>query len=722
MQRLFTSTVVAMSLSTCFGVVAGAQIASLETAQTIVRVKAEAVAPRLLSLQAPGKALWSNNAVEGLIATVEMDGHAVPLHWKLVKGAGQRDAKHVSFVYQTQSPRIRLTWEWSAPAGTGPLEHRIRIENLDTRELWLPLQSSFGYNWAVPATQVLKQIYVDKGAGKPSPIGTHELDVSSGYQWKGTSSTYARNEEPREIIPWFMVERDSEQGDGWYVGVEFSGRTSLTLERTAGSLRGTVGLNPNPGPFRTLLQPGATFATPAVFVGAFTGGRDGLGNVLRPWVRQVLTYPDTWKKPDYPLLVNNSWGSGMAVDEALAKRMINDSADLGFEMFGLDAGWFRGVGDWYPNPKKFPHGLAPVADEAHRRGMRFGIWVDWAQAGTDTKLGALNVNDPVTRSWLVADTPAGWKPDDFVGRTTDIGLPAAKDHAQQELERMITSYKLDMLEHDGYLVGNNCSRSDHPHAPPPTDAVIVIKGSGIAMPDTSNSTDVSYHAVRSYYEIYSHLRRQHPELLFEICNDGGRMVDFGSASHGDYFSITDTYDPLSNRQAFYDTSQVLPAAMLEDYVEKWPTPKLEKFRYMLRSGMMGWLTVMQNTNAWTPEQHAAAKQEFALYKQKLRPFIRDADLYHISTRPDGVHWDGIEYYDSKRARGLVYAFRGSAPDDKTHTFSLRGLQADHQYLVHFQDGSSSDRRESGQELMSKGLNMMLAVPDSSELVFIDEVR
>ena len=41
------------------------------------------------------------------------------------------------------------------------------------------------------------------------------------------------------------------------------------------------------------------------------------------------------------------------------------------------------------------------------------------------------------------------------------------------------------------------------------------------------------------------------------------MVDFGSAAHGDYFSITDTYDPLSNRRAFYDTSHVLPAAMLE---------------------------------------------------------------------------------------------------------------------------------------------------------------
>ena len=201
------------------------------------------------------------------------------------------------------------------------------------------------------------------------------------------------------------------------------------------------------------------------------------------------------------------------------------------------------------------------------------------------------------------------------------------------------------------------------------------------------------------------------------------MVDFGSASHGDdYFSITDAYDPLSNRRAFYDASQLLPAAMLEDYVEKWPTPRLQNFRYMLRSGMMGWLTVMQNTNAWTPEQHAAAKQEFTLYKGKLRPFIRDADLYHISARPDGVRWDSIEYYDTRHARALVYAFRGSAPPDKTHTFPLYGLQPERQYRLHFQVGSLSDRTESGHDLMNNGLSMLLPIPNSSELVFFDEAR
>jgi alpha-galactosidase len=236
----------------------------------------------------------------------------------------------------------------------------------------------------------------------------------------------------------------------------------------------------------------------------------------------------------------------------------------------------------------------------------------------------------------------------------------------------------------------------------------------------SNSTDVSYHAVRAYYDIYERTRREHPGLLFEICNDGGRMVDFGSAAHGDYFSITDTYDPLSNRRAFYDTSYLLPAAMLESYVEKWPTPRPENFLYMLRSGMMGWLTLMLDTSVWTPDQHEAARQAIELYKKELRPLIRDAHLYHVSPRPDGVHWDGVEYWDSQRAKGLVFSFRGSVADEPEHRFVLSGLDAQKQYRLHFQDGTAPDRTAAGRELMNEGLLVRLQNPLSSELVFLTE--
>jgi alpha-galactosidase len=159
--------------------------------------------------------------------------------------------------------------------------------------------------------------------------------------------------------------------------------------------------------------------------------------------------------------------------------------------------------------------------------------------------------------------------------------------------------------------------------------------------------------------------------------------------------------------------------MLETYVEKWPTPRIENFRYMLRSGMMGWLTIMTDTNAWSAEQHAEARKEIDLYKKELRPLIRDANLYHVSARPDGVHWDGIEYWDPTRQRGVVYAFRGTVEAEKTHWFALQRLQPSDRYLLKFYDHSAPDRTVTGRELMGAGLKVVLSLPNSSELVFIE---
>ena len=698
--------------------------AQLQTTDVRVVLEAGAEAPRLRELSVAGLAPWINRAAEHLPEFAEVDGRRQPLAWKLDAKGFRNSRQLVAFVYETTAPHLRLTWEWQARAAYGPIEHQVRIENLSDKEIWLPFQDSFQFDFSVTNNANLKHFFVEKGADKPSTVGTHDVELQQGYAWEGTSSTYAHpgKGEDREIIPWFLIQRMNSARDDWYVGIEFSGRTRLAVARKGDSLQGAAGLNPTPMPFRTRLSPGESFETPKIFLGGFHGGPDGAGNVLRRWVRDVLMNRSTWNDARYPYLVNNSWGSGMAIDEALAHRMIQDSADLGFEMFHMDAGWFRGVGDWRPDPQKFPHGLAAIADDAHRHGLKFGLWVDWTQAALSTEPGALNVCDPKVRDWLVADVPNDWKPEPFKGQTIDIGIPEAKAWASGEVERIVTDYHLDMLEHDGYLVAQGCDRSDHPHAPlDPANTKIQNEGSSYFVLGP-NSTDVSYHAVRAYYDIYSDLRKNHPGLLFEVCNDGGRMIDFGSASHGDYFSITDTYDPLSNRRAFYDTSFVLPSAMLESYVEKWPTPSIENFRYMLRSGMMGWLTIMLDTTAWTTEQHAVAKEEFQLYKTRLRPLIRDASLFHISARPDGIGWDGMEYYDSKTGKGVVYAFRGSTQTELSHTYILQGLNASNVYTLHFHDESSADRSVRGAELMQHGLSISLSKPNSSELIFFEQAK
>ena len=699
-----------------------AATAALSTSDTTLTVEAGILAPRLAVLGQRTGWLLKNLSAASLPDHVEVGGAVQPLKWRLDPAASHSDPKEIALTYVSEAPALSLVWRWRARAAFGPIEHSVEIHNPGNETLWLPLQPSLTFDWAVDPAVRLERLWVEKGADTPSDAGTHLDELRDGDRWRGTSSTYARPlpGEPREMIPWVLVEESAGRRRGWYLGIEFSGRTRITLERDGGALRGDAGLNPVPGPYRTRLPPNATFVTPTIFIGTFSGGPDSAGNTLRRWVRAVLDNPQTLRDPSYPLMVSNSWGSGMEVDQSLAHRMIEDASSLGLEMFHLDAGWFRGVGDWRADPAKFPDGIAALADFAHRHGLRFGLWVSWAQAGVSTQPGALDVDDPNMRDWLIADPPPGWKhPEPFKGITMDAGVPAAAAWAERELERLVDEYHLDMLEHDGYLVAQGSSRSDHPAAPPEPGTLRVTEDSGYLWVEGSNSTDVSYYASRGYYAIYEQLRARHPRLLLELCNDGGRMVDFGSAAHGDYFSTTDTYDPLSNRRAFFDASHVLPPAMLESYVADWPAPRPENFRYLLRSGMLGWFSLMLDTRRWTEQQRAEARAQFALYRAALRPLIREADLYHVSGRPDGVHWDGIEYYSPKLRRGVLYAFRGSAPAEPRHRFALAGLTPGSRYEVRFQDRGTS-RLESGRALMRQGLTVSLPAPLSSELVFFEQ--
>jgi alpha-galactosidase len=697
----------------------------LQSAETIITVAPGHEAPHVISMGLANSHTWHQLDEGRLIDSVYLGQRRRALRWHQNRSLAVASATLIRYVYDSDAGDLRLSWEWRRRSEHGPLEHTIRIENLSKNEVWIPLQQSLRLTLSVPEAEKLEQLWVEKGAGGPSNAGTHRVAMAKGFEWTGTSSTYAHPAEgqQREMIPYLLVDAPSGTGAGWYAGIEFSGRMRIDLSRGEDSVTLAAGLNPEPGPFRSRLAPGEMFETPTVFVGAFRGGPDAAANTLRRWVRETLNNPVTVANPQYPLVVNNSWGSGMALDAEQARRMIRDSAELGIEMFHLDAGWFRGVGDWYPDEKKFPDGLAPIADYAHSLGLRFGLWMDWAQAGWDKNPGALNINDAKTRDWLTTLPPDGWRSTEtFKAVTIDLGLPAAHDWAAATVHRVVRDYHLDMLEHDGYVVAQGCDRKDHPHAAPDLMATRRYEDSGFWWVESANSTDVSYHATRAYYDIYSKLRQDDPRLLLEICNDGGRMVDFGSAAHGDYFSISDAYDPLSNRRAFYDASYVLPPAMLETYVMKVPAPTLGSFISVLRSGMMGWFTLMLDTTAWTPAEHAAAKQAVALYKSRLRPLIREADLYHVSGRPDGKHWDGMEYFDAAKQRGVLFAFHGSLASESEHDFRLQGLNAAARYRITYIDHTSKNAVVSGGELMKRGLTLRLAEAETSELVFFEKTE
>ena len=678
--------------------------ATIATGEVKVRLEAGPATPRLLSLHGNGNQQWVNRGADPFIDAVEQGGKRVPVSWKLGPEASRITDRGVTFVYESDSPKLRLRWIWSARSRSGPVEHSVSIENLSAIEVFIPVQSSLTWNWQLAPGKTYQMLYVEKGGGKPGPVGTALLPVPDGMHWSGDSSTYSREgaSRPREIIPFVLVQEKTGGQSGFFVGIESSSRTRITLERQGTELRGAAGLNPEPAPARLRLAPGETFESPPIFLGAAFGGVDATGNRLRHWIRTRLAASDAQKDRRYPYLVLNSWGSGMAINESLGQRMLRDAAELGFEMFHVDAGWFRGVGDWVADSEKFPRSIAALADQAHQNGLKFGLWVDWTQAGTSQRTGALRTDDPTTRDWMVADPPSGWQPEPFKGMTVDLGVPAAADWAGRETNRIVGENHLDMLEHDGYLVAQGCARGDHPHAPSDR-ANLRVEMEGVwPFVMSTNSADVSLRATGAYYAVQESLRKQHPGLLLEVCNDGGRMVDFGSAAHADYFSITDAYDPVSNRQAFFDASHVLPPAMLETYVEKWPAPRPENFLYMLRSGMMGWFTLMQDPHDWTALQRRAVKSEVLFYKEKLRPLIRSSRLYHLTSRPDGKGWDAVEYFDPAEGSGAVYVFRGSDSQPASFRLRLREVRAGHSYRLQFRDHPDQDRTVSGRQILQIG--------------------
>ena len=80
--------------------------------------------------------------------------------------------------------------------------------------------------------------------------------------------------------------------------------------------------------------------------------------------------------------------------------------------------------------------------------------------------------------------------------------------------------------------------------------------------------------------------------------------------------------------------------------------------FLWRSAMMGaWQIDPTDTAKWTEVERKSARQSVRIYKQWIRPLLKDVKVHHILPRPDGRHWDGMFYWSPPLAKGVVYIFR-----------------------------------------------------------------
>ena len=698
-------------VSCIFGLTIGSQaLASksvpswgLQTQDTVIKFSLQNGSPVVSTLSLVGAKgyNWAMATPEmSLLNEVEINGKSQKINWKY-KGVTASQRK-VSFTYVSNDPKLELVSTWESTDLPGPVEHSATLSNKTDKTIKFAPTPTIDLTMAGNSKSALEHWWIEKTSGHLSPVGTHTDKLVEGYSKLLKSTPYSQDDETRDAFSWFCIQ-DATNKHGIYGGIEFSGWTQIVISMPQkGKISASLGLHQDEGKARTRVNSGSSFKYPECFVGVYKGGVDDGSNRLHRWTEKHLRPP----MPDgiTPLLVNNSWGSGMAVNEELAKRMIDDSAALGIELYGVDAGWFVDVGNWYSHPTKLPNGLEKIADYAHSKGLKFGLWVGWTQGGAlkDYAPNMLSPFNPAQRNWFGNDYGLDWKNSIFAGATVCLGCADARSWCLNQLRRMVKDYKLDLLEHDQGMVLDGCGREGHGHIP-------------------GDKVDTARSAANGYFEVYDQLRKENPNLIFENCVNGGRFIDFGIVKRNHYVCLSDDYHPLGIRRGFYDATYVLPPSMCEAYIANHAGTTPEELKYMLRSTMLGWCTIMVDTSVWNAEQHDIAKSEFVLYKTRLRPLIANANLFHVLPRPDDKLWDGMQYFDPQTGKGVLYVFHPPLNDQSEMTIKLCGLNPNKSYAIEAIDNSASGKI-SGKKLMEAGLTVKLPIKKSSDLVFINEVR
>ena len=625
-----------------------------------------------------------------------VDTDATPTwSWRQMPDSDATGVRELCFVFE-EPGGLQVESIWSAYPGVGPIRLTMTLRNTGDAARRIRGSTLLALRRHTPAKGVLRHFWVEKGSGRPSDAGVHDEPIRPGYAVTGLSSTFAGSGE--DAVAWQIV-HDPIAATGLYTGIESSGCVTQTVQRNADAIVQLVlAVDETRDPFEAVLEPGEVYPLPPVLLGAFAGTVDDACNELHTWLDRHRLPPVPGGTA--PLLMNNTWGVGFDIDEATVRRMLDRCADLGVEAFDVDAGWYEHVGCWHEHPDRFPGGIAALVDYAHARGLRLGVWVAWAQAGdTATTPETLCAHDTTRRAWLPQEIPADWtEPWPWVGTPICLAAPGAAEWCRADMRRLLRHTRVDLLKHDQITVLEACRWPDHGH--------------------TSSSGDVSLRTAAAYERVQDALRRECPNVVFENCLGAGRTMDFAVMQRTHYALSTDSYEPLAIRRAFHDLSHPFPPRVLGLYITHKPDICLDEFRYRLRSAMLGWCLVMQDMDLWSSEEQDAARDLFAVYKERLRPLIAHGSLYHVGTRPTPDGWDAFEYWDRTTEQGVVAVFRADSPQPRTNIV-FKGLEPAARYQLTCHDESAPTVELNGATLMTKGLPCSLPHPLSSEWIFVE---
>ena len=417
------------------------------------------------------------------------------------------------------------------------------------------------------------------------------------------------------------------------------------------------------------LHPGEEIRAPLMAVQFYRGDRVRSQNVWRRWMLAHNLPRSKGKLPPMQLAACSShqFGEMIHADSASQMLFIDRYLEEGMKLdyWWMDAGWYwneKGwphVGTWEVDTNRFPGGLRPICDHAHKKGVKIIVWFEPERVTSGT--------------WLFEEHPE-WLLGKDSTRLLNLGNAHARNWLTDHIDKFITCEGVDLYRQDfnidplGFWRGNDAE-------------------------DRQGITENKY--VQGYLAYWDALQERHPGMLIDSCASGGRRNDLETLRRAIPLLRSDyIMDPIGNQGHTYGAAFWMPH-FGTGMGSRLNTP------YTLRSCLCPTFIACFDVRR--------TDLDYEMFRRVLAQWRAYSELFYGDYYPltpyslDKRAWIAWQFDCPERGEGMLQAFRRGESIYESARFKLRGLAPKAKYRLTDIDGRQRFAEMTGQELMDTGV-------------------
>ena len=486
----------------------------------------------------------------------------------------------------------------------------------------------------------------------------------------------------------------------------WSGNFKLEFEiDTYHNLRFIAGINPYASEYS--LAPDQTFTTPSLIYTISGNGTGEASRNMHDWARKYRVLDGEGERLT---LLNNWEATYFDFDENKLTGLFKGARELGVDLFLLDDGWFgnkyprnndrAGLGDWQPNVKKLPDGVAYLVQEAKKEGVKFGIWIEPEMVNPRSELYENHID------WVIRqpERPEFYFRNQLV---LDMSNPEVQDFVFGIVDGLFTENpELAFIKWDCNSVIYN-AYSEY------------LKKNGLPQ----SHLYVEY--VKGLYKVLERLRAKYPEVPMMLCSGGGGRADYELLQYFTEFWPSDNTDPLRRIFIQWNNSYFFPSIAVDNHVTNWGR---QSIKYKVDVASMGKLGFDIRVDELSENDLLFCKEAISNY-HSFKDIVWHGDLYRL-VNPYENDIAALMYVNEDKSKAIVfnYLVNNLAMNTNTTNIKLNGLDAGKQYSVkeiNLYPGTNSRMSAgqiySGDSLMKIGLDPGLNQRRQSVVLELTEV-